>query len=384
MFTGVLVLLGTALWVGCDGGSGDSDGGATDGNTDSNGGGGGGGGGGNTDGDCPVPAGATIHLNYTDLRLDPSDATDGSLVRTIVVEDNGIFVATLDQVVKLGPSPSDAPTAVMQTTTDQVLGIVVVDTDDGFRVGDDSGWRDQSGVSVAYPDGAQPIDGINAAAAWVMAPNGDIYERYDDRDDNFDPEAVHYVRRVPGAGAQEVLATNLNPEYGWGRALFFGAGAVWSTTVAERFGEPNRIEQAVRIGTDGSTRVDSYDPSGAPFLVTENYIYYNRESDVAQFSELGVWRAATGGGAGEKVGGTFGGWEGVASGNRVVLRDPATILVLDDQPGATAVTLAELPVRSTIGSSCTSHALAVRNGKVYSSMFDEAREMSLIFSYDLP
>lgn len=375
-----VLLLGAAALTGCTGGgSGDGDGGLDGGGAGGAGGAGGGGGG----TACEVPAGATVHLDYTDLRVDPSDVTDGSVVRSLVVENNGIYLATLDQVVKLGPGPAAPPTQVVQAAPDD-LSVALVDTDDGFRTFAGGTWRDQTGGSLTYPPAVQPIDGINAPAQSIMAPSGVIFSRFDDRDDTFDPAAVHYVGRTAGAADQAVLVTSADPRFGWGRTMFFSAGAVWSTTISERIGDPNVEEQAVRIGLDGSTQVVEYTPSGMPFLATENFIYYNREADTAPLEELGVWRAPIGGGMGEKITGDFGGWEGQAAGNQVVLRDASTIVVIEDQPGATAVQVAELPVRSVIDGSCTSHGLTVKDGKIYSSMFDEAGEKSLVFSYDIP
>lgn len=376
-----VLLLGAAALTGCTGGgSGDGDGGLDGGGAGGAGGAGGGGG----DKACEVPAGATVHLDYTDLRVDPSDVTDGSVVRSLVVENNGIYLATLDQIVKLGPGPSDPPTQVAQVTGNDPFSVSLIDTNDGFRYFAAGGWHDQDGAALTYPPATQPIDGINAPAESVMSPTGYIISRFDDRDDNFDPEVVHYVRRSAGSPSQEVLVLDGEPRFGWGRPMFFSAGALWSTTVAERFGEPNLPDHAVRIGEDGSTQVVEYTPSGMPFLATENFIYYNREADTAPLEELGVWRAPIGGGMGEKITGDFGGWEGQAVGNQVVLRDASTIVVIEDQPGATAVQVAELPVRSVIDASCTSHGLTVKDGKIYSSMFDGAGEKSLVFSYDIP
>lgn len=367
-----------AMFGACTGGgSDDGDGGLAD----AGGGAGGAGGGGGELGPCEAPAGARVLMDFQDYRLDPTDVLQDSVARGLVADGTDVYIAFLNSAVRLRQAGS-APTVVYTAQPDS-LGLSIWPRDGGGALIRDGALTvDGTGAPVAYPSAEHPADGLDGPAAEVVAPDGNRYVQFLALDDQFQAVGSHFVRLTPGAASQAVVA--LNVDGAARRQVVFGAGALYSNGNLVNSEAPDP-DLPVRVDPGaGGVHTIPVDKPGPVFLVTDHFIYYNRDKN-APLEELGVWRVPVAGGTGEKLGGTFGGFTGATDGQgMVVLTNAKTLFAIADTAGASLAKIADLPVRSVIDAACTAQGLAVAGGEVVSTIFDQARNQTLVFKYTLP
>jgi hypothetical protein len=127
--------------------------------------------------------------------------------------------------------------------------------------------------------------------------------------------------------------------------------------------------------------------TGAPVLLTDSFVYYNR-SDTAPEDEQGLWRAAV------TAEGTFEapvrlgavpGILGAVDDGQVAIHGTTSLWVISDSDAeASLVDLGELDTRNDAGDACASHGLALAGGEVVTTLYHQASNETVIFKLPLP
>lgn len=334
---------------------------------------------GDTGGDhCQAPQGATVLADWAVYGAPTSPGDGTSVLREIAFDSTTMYFRADAQIYALDRAGGTA-TSVFTCPGDLgVIGCSLAPVDpDTYVVLTENGVVDATGAAIAYPAWADTNGNPVPPTASIVLPNGDRIGRYDQLDDSFVPTTTDWVRLSPGAAMAESLVGGVGG--GGGRGMVYGAGVMW--TNAHSLGGGNRPDpdDIWKVDFGGDIGPISIDKPGELLLVADNYAYFIRDR-ADELGERGVWRAPVAGGSAERVGGIvplYG--QAVASGGTVAFEDAGTLYSIDDTVGAAFIHVLELPVTTTIDHSCTVQGLAIRDGEIYSSLFDEAHNEALVF-----
>lgn len=325
---------------------------------------------------CKTPMGATVLAGWRKFQA------EGGPAYSIGADATDIYVAFLDTVVQV---PKNGGAAQTVYTAQNPLGLSLhTYGDSGFLIRDGNAWLDLEGgntTPAVFPPTWLPGTQIVTSVSQVFVKDKDtIWIRHD----NFLDSVSGYSLLKRGEAEPLVIAQDTTVGFGGFMVTAPGFDQLLTNTAPIRPETAGWDSFQLFAETAGAASPLAVTPGGMPFLVTASSIYYNR-SDDAPLAEHGAWRVPRAGGTGVKLAGGTGRFFGANDGTRVALHNLGSLWVNTDAAGSTTLTkLLDLPIRNTIDNSCTSHAVAVDGREVFSTMFSEKSDESLIFKVRAP
>jgi hypothetical protein len=322
-------------------------------------------------GPCQVPDGATILADYQ--LFNP----DGGPAYGLVADGTTVYVGFVDRIVAI-PQAGGAPSEVYQS--DYGVSLYDYGAYDAFLVRSGTDWFDLQASAVtpaAFP--AADFPGLSVVFAakdrdtvWLRAD--DLYYRI-----------ATYAMLVRDAAEP----TDVVPEVveGTGGPLLVTPGL--DSALVQKAPLDNtdpEFDAFTLVSESGEFTVAAVTEGGEPFLLTDNYVYYNRASTAPE-AEQGVWRAAV----------AADGFEspvslealpavlGVVDDGQVAIHAASALYTVSDvDSGATLAELAALDTRNDPGDACASHGLALAEGEVITTLFHQASNQTIVFKLPLP
>jgi hypothetical protein len=323
-------------------------------------------------GRCQVPDGATIVADYQ--LFNP----DGGPNYGLVADGTTVYAAFVDRVVAI-PQGGGAATEVYQSD----YGVALYDygADDAFLVRSGAGWFDLQAMAVT-PAGFPEIDFPGLSMSFAVKDADTIWVRADDlyyriasyamlvRDEDAPRDVVAEV--VEGTGGPLLVTPGLES------ALV--QKAPLDTTDPE-------FEAFMLVSESGEFTSAALAEAGEPFLLTDNFVYYNRW-DSAPEAEQGLWRAAVAADGGFEAPLSLAGDPGVLAavdGEQVAVHGASALYAISDvDAAASVIELAALDNRNDAGDACESYGLALAGGEVITTLYHQASNESVIFKVALP
>lgn len=323
-------------------------------------------------GPCQVPDGATILADYQ--LFNP----DGGPAYGLVADGTTVYVGFVDRIVAI-PQAGGEASEVYQS--DYGVSLYDYGAYDAFLVRSGTDWFDLQ-ASAVTPAAFPVVDFPGLSVVFAPKDRDTVWLRADD----LYYRIATYAMLVRDAAEP----TDVVPEVveGTGGPLLVTPGL--DSALVQKAPLDNtdpEFDAFTLVSESGEFTVAAVAEGGEPFLLTDNYVYYNRASTAPE-AEQGVWRAAVA---------SAGGFEspvslealpavlGVVDDGQVAIHAASALYAVSDvDSGATLAELTTLDTRNDPGDACASHGLALAEGEVITTLFHQASNQTIVFKLPLP